>query len=207
MKLKTTSALVTALLLTSVSVYAKPHRDLNDIRQNAAQAEYPNKANRNQSSHSNQSNNGHQRGNAHGNNPANANPNRGNHDYPQADNHNSGGHNEQHNQPRRHRDYDRGHGRDDNRSHTNVGIWITPSVQAYEQYQPMPVQTTVYYGNQGHGHEHRDWNSYAPRYVVQDWRHHHQLYEPPHGTRWMMSVNGDFVLASILTGVIYSIIH
>lgn len=44
-------------------------------------------------------------------------------------------------------------------------------------------------------------------YEIHNWHQHHQLYAPPQGARWMVSVDGDFILASILTGVIYSILR
>lgn len=49
--------------------------------------------------------------------------------------------------------------------------------------------------------------SRGARYEVQNWHNHRKLYAPPRGARWMVSVDGDFILASILTGVIYSVIH
>jgi Ni/Co efflux regulator RcnB len=45
---------------------------------------------------------------------------------------------------------------------------------------------------------------WGPRYYVRDWRAYH-LYEPPYGYRWV-SVNGDFVLAAIATGIIANVI-
>mgnify|MGYP003602183221 FL=1 len=75
----------------------------------------------------------------------------------------------------------------------NNGRWQNNTHRAtYQRGERLPID---YRGSRG------------ARYEVQNWHNHRNLYAPPRGARWMVSVDGDFILASILTGVIYSVIH
>ncbi len=62
-----------------------------------------------------------------------------------------------------------------------------------------------YYRGAGPNHDWQRGSSlpreyWGPRYVVNDWRGHH-LSAPPRGYHWV-SVNGDYVLAAVATGII-----
>ena len=62
-----------------------------------------------------------------------------------------------------------------------------------------------YYRGAGPNHDWQRGSSlpreyWGPRYVVNDWRGHH-LSQPPRGYHWV-SVNGDYVLAAVATGII-----
>ena len=101
---------------------------------------------------------------------------------------NRGNHN-----PQRQAGYDHNRNDDRNDNYRYDGRWQNNGHRAqYQRGERLPVD---YRGSRG------------ARYEVQNWHQHRQLYAPPRGARWMVSVDGDFILASILTGVIYSVIH
>lgn len=79
------------------------------------------------------------------------------------------------------------------------------SQQAHGNYQRMPMQAHNFRRGGRLPPQYR--GNYGYRYEVADWNAYPRLYAPPRGAHWMMTVDGDFILASILTGVIYSIIR
>lgn len=197
MKTKSTIALITTLLLTSIGAYAQPNR-MNNGEQTRWQSGFDHtrttRTTQNTSdAHSNQ-NTGNWRGSWQ-------NTNR----YPQTNNHAQDNqqnqwqkNNNRYPQPQigyernTHNPYNQHSERYDNRWQNSEQYTTSQRRMTYRQGDRLPVA-------------YRGWR--GARYEVQDWRNHRNLYAPPSGARWMVSVDGDFILASILTGVIYSVIH
>ena len=182
MKTKSTIALITALLLTSVGAYAQPMNngqtngrwDTNRT-QSPQQRGQTQEQNRNDRNDRNNRNEGNRQQQTHdqrnnGNRPQQTHDQRNNDNRPQQTN----------NERNRNNGYNNGRMQNNQSRHT------------YQRGQRLPVD---YRGSRG------------ARYEVNDWHSHRNLYAPPSGARWILSVDGDYILASILTGVIYSIIH
>ena len=170
MKTKSTIALITALLLTSVGAYAQPMNngqtngrwDTNRTQptQQRGQIQEQNRNDRNNRNDGNRQQQTHDQ--------------RNNENRPQQTN----------NERNRNNGY--------NNDYNNGRVQNNQIRTSYQRGQRLPVD---YRGSRG------------ARYEVNDWHSHRNLYAPPSGARWILSVDGDYILASILTGVIYSIIR
>ena len=170
MKTKSTIALITALLLTSVGAYAQP---MNNGQTNGRWD--TNRTQTTQQRGQTQEQNRNDRNNRNdGNRQQQTHDQRNNENRPQQTN------NERNRNNGYNNDYNNGRVQNNQNRHT------------YQRGQRLPVD---YRGSRG------------ARYEVNDWHSHRNLYAPPSGARWILSVDGDYILASILTGVIYSIIH
>ena len=213
MKTKSTIALITALLLTSVGAYAQPtdNRQTNgrwdtnrtQPTQQRGQIQEQNRNDRNNRNDGNrqqqtrdQRNNDNRQQQTHdqrnnGNRPQQTQEQNRNDRYDgnrQQQTHDQRNNDNRPQQTNNERNRNNGY----NNGYNNGRIQNNQSRHTYQRGERLPVD---YRGSRG------------ARYEVNDWHSHRNLYAPPSGARWILSVDGDYILASILTGVIYSIIH
>jgi len=197
MKTQSTLAFITALLFTSVGAYAQPMRMDNtqtngrwDASRTQSAQNRPQATQDNRNDHvqwRNQNNRGQNNAKGHSQwqntNQVQTQPQHGNRDPRNQPHPTRNGYNQRND----------GHGVISGHNERNNGHWQNNTHRAtYQRGERLPID---YRGSRG------------ARYEVQNWHNYRNLYAPPRGARWMVSVDGDFILASILTGVIYSVIH
>ena len=196
MKTPSTIALITALLLTSIGAYAQPNR-VDNGEQNLWQSGFKHSRTMHTTQNASDAHSNQNTGNWHGSWQSTTR-------YPQA-NHTQN--NEQNQWQRNNNRYPQPQ---TGYEHNNRNPY-NQHIERYDgRWQNIEQRTTyqhriTYRQGDRLPVAYRGWR--GARYEVQNWHNHRNLYAPPRGARWMVSVDGDFILASILTGVIYSVIH